>query len=157
MRDKNRHLFIKDYSTCSMYQHLFKKDYSMTCPNIGLHNFANLNRTKMDQQLKEKIIAEYLTGEFSFRYLGTKYGINYIKIHRWVEKYKGKSTPSAKTRKATKEKVPDEDKDLPNDVKQLQSELRKSKLYNKLLEAMLDIGKEQYNLDLRKKAGTKRS
>ncbi|MBK9292803.1 MAG: hypothetical protein IPM52_14440 [Bacteroidetes bacterium] len=40
--------------------------------------------------------------------------------------------------------------DLPKEVKLLQHELRQARLYNKLLEALVDIGKEQYGIDLRK-------
>ncbi|MBK9291968.1 MAG: hypothetical protein IPM52_10125 [Bacteroidetes bacterium] len=47
--------------------------------------------------------------------------------------------------------------DLPKEVKLLQHELRQARLYNKLLEALVDIGKEQYGIDLRKKHGTKQS
>jgi hypothetical protein len=49
------------------------------------------------------------------------------------------------------------DEDLPREVKQLQEELRQARLYNKLLEALVDIGKEKYGIDLRKKNGTKQS
>jgi hypothetical protein len=35
--------------------------------------------------------------------------------------------------------------------------LRQARLYNKLLEALVDIGKEKYGIDLRKKNGTKQS
>lgn len=45
---------------------------------------------------------------------------------------------------------------LPSDVKQLQEELRKARLHNKLLNAMIDIAEEQLNVDIRKKSGTKR-
>jgi hypothetical protein len=48
-------------------------------------------------------------------------------------------------------------KELPEDVRLLQDQLRMANLKNQLLEAMLDIGKEQYGLDLRKKSGTKPS
>jgi hypothetical protein len=37
----------------------------------------------------------------------------------------------------------------------MQEELRQARLYNKLLEALVDIGKEKYGIDLRKNNGTK--
>jgi len=40
-------------------------------------------------------------------------------------------------------------------VKQLQEELRKAKLHNKLLNAIIDIAEEQLKIDIRKKSGTK--
>ena len=45
--------------------------------------------------------------------------------------------------------------ELPTDVKQLQEELRKAKLHNKLLNAIIDIAEEQLKIDIRKKSGTK--
>jgi len=50
----------------------------------------------------------------------------------------------------------EESKQLPTDVKLLQEELRKSKLHNKLLNAIIDIAEEQLKIDIRKKSGTKR-
>jgi len=101
---------------------------------------------------KEAIIADYLTGNSSYRKLGIKYGIDFRLIHSWVMKYQGKKrkyTPKLKEQKA-------EDTPLSNEVKQLQQELRKTQLHNKLLNAMIDIAEDQLKIDIRKKSGTKR-
>lgn len=101
---------------------------------------------------KEAIIAEYLTGSFSYRKLGIKYGIHFQLVHSWVMNYKGKKrvyTPKPKNELL--EEVP-----LSTDVKKLQQELRKSQLHNKLLNAIIDIAEEQLKIDIRKKSGTKR-
>ena len=111
----------------------------------------------MEQIRKEKIIAEYLAGCTSYRKLQDKYGTNFRNIQRWVQQFKGNCIYLGRTQKPIAKENPEVEDNLPNDVKQLQTELRKMKLHNNLLEALLDIGKEQYNLDLRKKAGTKRS
>jgi transposase-like protein len=110
------------------------------------------NRTKTEQE-EEAIIAEYLTGQTSYRELEKKHGIDFRVIHSWVTKFQGKplrkqkpkiGQPSLKT------------EDSPTDVKQLQEELRKAKLYNELLNAMIDIAEDQLKIDIRKKSGTKR-
>jgi len=111
----------------------------------------------MDQITKEKIIAEYLVGGTTYRKLQAKYGTNFRNIQRWVQQFKGNNIYFRKPRKPIIEEIPEVEENLPKDVKQLQTDLRKIQLHNKLLEALLDIGKEQYNLDLRKKTGTKRS
>jgi len=100
---------------------------------------------------KEAIIAEYLTGDYSYRQLGAKYGIDFRKIHYWVKKYKGKIKPQKKVVK----------KDEPvtvssTEVKQLQAELRKAKLHNEVLEEMLKLSEQLTGIELRKKFGTKR-
>jgi|SRR3989338_9143735 len=102
------------------------------------------------QALKEAIITEYLTAEISYRKLGEKYGIDFRLIHSWVMKYQGKM-------KIPKPKIEDQEEvKLPTDVKQLQAELRKAQLHNKLLNAIIDIAEDQLKIDIRKKSGTKR-
>jgi len=107
-----------------------------------------------DQDLKEQVIADYLSGGGSFRQLQAKYGADYRSIHRWVKEFKDSNIPNLKSSKRNNVDPID---DLPKDIKQLQDALRQAKLYNKLLEALVDIGKEKYGIDLRKKNGTKQS
>jgi transposase-like protein len=109
---------------------------------------------KYDQNLKERVIADYLSGGGTYRQLQAKYGISFQLIHQWVQVFKGTNTKPMKPSKQQNVKL---DEDLPKEVKQLREELRQAKLYNKLLEALLDIGKEKYGIDLRKKNGTKQS
>lgn len=101
---------------------------------------------------KEAIIAEYLTGNLSYRKIGIKYGIDFRIVHSWVMKYQGK-VPKIKP-KPKVQKL--EEAPLSNEVKQLQQELRKAQLHNKLLNAIIDIAEEQLKIDIRKKSGTKR-
>ena len=68
---------------------------------------------------KEAIIAEYLLGNFSYRQLGLKHGIDFRMIHSWVTKFKGK--PMRKSKPVIKN---EELEQLPTDVKLLQEELR---------------------------------
>ncbi len=100
---------------------------------------------------KEAIIAEYLSGNTTYRKLGSKYGIDFRILHSWVMKYQGKHSGVAKKSKTEQ----GEQAALPTDVKQLQSELRKAQLHNKLLNAMIDIAEDQLKIDIRKKSGTK--
>ena len=105
-------------------------------------------------QEQEVIVAEYLTGELSFRKLGQKHGVDFRVIHHWVSQFQGKivTKKKSKEKKQAEQTVQD---DLPTDVKQLQEELRKVKLHNKLLNAMIDIAEDQLKIDIRKKSGTK--
>lgn len=109
---------------------------------------------KYEQNLKEQVISDYLSGGGSYRQLQAKYGVDYRRIHQWVQSFKGLNPRQIKPSKQVNVKL---DEDLPKDVKLLQDELRKIKLHNKLLEALVDIGKEKYGIDLRKKNGTKQS
>lgn len=102
---------------------------------------------------REAIIAEYLMGDITYRKLGAKYRIDFRRIHSWVMKYQGKSVKPSKPK--IKQEAPVEDEELPTDVRQLQKELRKAKLHNKLLNAIIDIAEGQLKIDIRKKSGTK--
>ena len=108
------------------------------------------DKTVQDQ---EAIIAEYLLGDSTYRKLGTKHGVDFRVIHHWVSKFQGKEVKKVKPKSKLNQEVPQEE--LPTDVKQLQEELRKAKLHNKLLNAIIDIAEEQLKIDIRKKSGTK--
>ncbi len=105
-------------------------------------------------QLKESIIAEYLSTGLIFRKLCSKYGVNFPNIHRWVMQYQGRMKKSA-TRKRTKAIADLAKEALPTDVKQLQSELRKARLLNEVLTEVINIAQEELGLPIRKKSGTK--
>jgi transposase-like protein len=103
---------------------------------------------------KENIISEYLTTEITYRALGEKSGVDFRTIHQWVRIFQGK----VKYRKKDKKQeltVEESTEQLPTDINQLREELRKAKLHNKLLNAMIDIAEEQLKIDIRKKSGTK--
>ena len=74
-----------------------------------------------EQELKETIIAEYLSTGISYRELGAKYGMNFCNLHRCVMQYQGR------IKKPTKNKsikpIGDLTKEsLPTDVKEHQAE-----------------------------------
>ena len=98
---------------------------------------------------REKIIAEYLTFNISYRALGKKHGVPSRSICDWVMKYQGRLPSWSEKEKRRKEKK------LSNDVKVLQNALRKSELKSELLEEMLSLSEEHTGIALRKKFGTK--
>jgi transposase-like protein len=104
---------------------------------------------------QEAIIAEYLTGSIGYRKLGVKHGINFRRIHLWVMKFQGRTLKKPKAI-SSNHPVSKQERPLPTNVKQLQEELRRAKLYNELLNAMMDIAEDRLKIDIRKKSGTKR-
>lgn len=112
----------------------------------------------MDRLKKqEQIIREYIAGGVTTRTLGSKYGYCFGYVAKLVRTYyremgKSKLQLLQASKLAVQEKAA-----LPTDVKQLQEELRLSRLKVCLLEAMIDISDEQFGTDIRKKAGTRRS
>ena len=123
----------------------------MYCPEIGLHfkSVKRMKKTLKTEEEKDAIVAEYLMGELSYRSLGKKHGIDFRIIHLWVNEFKGISMPKTKKQNVLKEQV------VPSDIKTLQEELRKAKLHNELLNAMIDIAEDQLKISIRKKSGAK--
>ena len=102
---------------------------------------------------REAIIAEYLTGEITFRQLEAKHGVDFRTIHYWVSNYKGKIKPKAKLPKSS---LQSQVAPVSADVKKLQAELRKAKLHAEVLEEMLKLSEDLTGIELRKKFGAKR-
>ena len=102
-------------------------------------------------QEQEAILAEYLLGDTTYRKLGVKHGVDFRAIHRWVTTFQGK--PVRKTKPKIKPNADLPLEGLPTDVKQLQEELRKAKLHNQLLNAIIDIAEDQLKIDIREYSG----
>jgi len=111
----------------------------------------------MDRQnnQKEAIIAEYLRGGITYRELSAKYGIKHQTIHWWVQEFQGKKRIRKPAVKKFTVEISHDETPLPSEVKDLQRELRKAQLHNKLLNAMIDIAEEQLHINIRKKSGAR--
>src|SRR5258708_17930604 len=119
------------------------------------------------EKRKDEVIEEYLRGGVTLREMGHKYGINVRTIHRWVKEGEVLIGPAegakGRARRALVLKEPDvvskgavrEAASL-SEVRRLRKELEEVRLYNKLLNAMIDIAEEQMGIPIRKKPGARR-
>lgn len=105
---------------------------------------------------KEEIVAEYLKGGVTLRGLERKWGVNFRSIHRWVKECEGAKGPEEEAKGKARRALVVKETELPSEVKRLQKELEEARLYNKLLNAMIDIAEEQFEIPIRKKRGAKR-
>jgi transposase len=112
---------------------------------------------KVDPRIREAIVVDYLSSGSSLREMEVKYGHSYAIIGRWVKRYKDQSGTQELVRKAQEAAAAQSNQAVSQEVKDLQDQLRMANLKNELLEALLQIGKEQFGLDLRKKPGPKQS
>ena len=107
------------------------------------------------RQRKREVVEEYLRGGVSLRELGVKYGINFRTIHRWVKEAEAglsaEEVESGKARRALAVRQGE----VPEEVRRLRKELEEARLYNELLNAMIDIAEEQFEIPIRKKRGAK--
>lgn len=110
------------------------------------------------RKTKEEIVAEYLTGNYTYRELGLKYNIPFRSICDWVLEYQGRKPSWREKMKRKREKVSGTpEQELPKELKLLQHELRKQQLHNKLLEEIIRIGGMETGIDWKKKFGTRQS
>ena len=103
-------------------------------------------------QEKESIVAEYLLGNHTYRQLGKKHNIDFIIIHSWVIKFKGKSKPSSTK---VNPPLPESGSNKSAEVLQLEEALRKEKLRNELLNGIIDIAEKELKISIRKKSDTR--
>ena len=115
-------------------------------------------------------MTEYLAGEVSYREVGIRYGISSSTLNRWVKEHRSGKVAGTEAEKEAIERVAAGlacgRKDVPGtregvlvetgEMGRLKRELHEARLYNKLLEAMIDIAEEQMGVVIRKKRGAKR-
>lgn len=116
-----------------------------------------MKRKKVEKSIREAIVAEYLAGGVSLRDLSEKYGYSYAIIGVWVKASKDLPHVIALAEKLKESSLEPVGQVSFEEYTVLEDQLRMANLKNQILEAMLDIGKEQYGIDLRKKSGTKQS
>jgi transposase-like protein len=120
----------------------------------------------MRDKRKEELVAEYLAGEMSYREMEDRYGVSASTLQRWVKASGSEAARRAKVARAAEAagvKIEHElgseraeEKDPAAEVKRLRGELRKAELHNKLLNAMIDIAEERFEIPIRKKHGARR-
>lgn len=93
----------------------------------------------------------------TLRELERKYDVSSSTIHRWVKEYERAEGPKQDTRgQEVWRALVVKDAELSTDVRRLRKELEEARLYNKLLNAMIDIAEERFEIPIRKKPGAKR-
>ena len=115
-----------------------------------------------DVKFKSRIITEYLKGDKSFAMLGRQYNLNAGIISRWVRIARDGRPSKEKRKKITKftgmkEGLSKTLEELQQENRALKKSLEDEQLKNLILEKVLEIGKRDYNIDLRKKYEAKRS
>lgn len=105
------------------------------------------------------MVAEYLRGGVTLRELERRHGVSFSTIHRWVKAYEraeGRNEEVGAGQQEVWRALVEKDARLTTDVRRLRRELEEARLHNKLLNAMIDIAEEQFEVPIRKKSGAKR-
>ena len=109
------------------------------------------------EEVRQRVIMEYLAGDVSLRTLAMRYNYNHNLIYRWIMahhrlKKKGKLLNQLPVVRSLPMPEP-----MSTDVGWLQEELRLSRIRVLLLEATIDISDEQFGTSMRKKVGARQS
>lgn len=108
----------------------------------------------LSAEKKALIVKEYLYGNVGYSTLAKKYDVSITSIHKWVRKsiHSKVENPSKPIESIH---ISGQEEPLSTDVNELQKQLKAALLENELLNAMIDIAKEQLKIDIRKKSGSK--
>lgn len=115
-----------------------------------------------DPVFKMKVILAVLKENLGYAEAAQLFEItNESTVRGWVKNYKGNSLPLTidyKSIMPTKEQEPEKsNEELTLELQALKKELAQEKLRNKVLNTLIDYSEEEFNIDIRKKRGTKRS
>ena len=123
------------------------------------------SNSKYPKALKRKIAQEYLAGKFSYSVAAEEYGLangsvvkEFVKWYRknhYLESMENDEEPKKKNpeSKKTKELTTKE----AARIQELEKELAAVKLKVVGLEALIDTAEQEFQINIRKKSGTKRS
>ncbi|MCW4047492.1 MAG: hypothetical protein NWE99_08035 [Candidatus Bathyarchaeota archaeon] len=115
----------------------------------------------MPDEIKLKVVQEYLNTDVTQKELKAKYGFGGNNcILNWMRKF-GLNSPDKhqvqlqQTMTKESQKTPRE-RELEQKVKQLEKELEHEKLRTLALDTMINIAERELNIPIRKKSGAKR-
>lgn len=114
-----------------------------------------------NEAFRRRVVSEVLSGSITKEEARIRYGIGgNSTILDWMRKFAG-----VKMRSAGVDPLPmlqameteESKEELKDKIKQLEAKLKYAELKGRAYEIMVDIAKEQYNLDLEKKSGARQS
>lgn len=119
-------------------------------------------QNRYPNDLKRKIAQEYLSGRFSYAVAAEEYGLRDKSVVRefvkWFRRNSELSVTNTEMSMTKKRRIPDDPatQDAEKRIKELEEQLKLSKLKVELLETMIDIAEDQLKIDIRKKSGSQR-
>jgi len=121
---------------------------------------ANIRKIKKVRKyaddFKRRLVAEYESGGYSVYELERLYGVTNRTIYNWIYKYSTfnkKGYRVVEHKQSSGKKV----KDLENRIKELESVIGRKQIKIDLLETMIDVAKDELDIDIKKKYSTLQS
>ncbi|MBK9164433.1 MAG: helix-turn-helix domain-containing protein [Acidobacteria bacterium] len=105
---------------------------------------------KQDEEMRREAVERYGRGGVSMRELARIYRVSVSTVHRWI---RGREAGGGS---ATGSSAGSGHGSGSAEVRRLRKELEEARLYNELLNAMIDIAEDRFEVPIRKKPGAKR-
>ena len=122
-----------------------------------LKNGKRIRRRRVfSEDFKLKIIKSYESGEYSVPELEKIYDINNVSIYKWIYQYSRYNEKNIKVVEL-KDSQLNKIKELEERNKELERALGQKQMSLDYLEKMIELAKEQYNIDIKKNSNTPQS
>lgn len=114
------------------------------------------NRVRFTEEFKRKIVEDFEKGIMSVCQMERHYGISNQAIYSWIYKY---STYNEKNIRIVemKDSHSNKVKELEQKVKELEQAVGQKQINIDYLEKMIELAKDQYDIDIKKNFNTPRS
>ena len=113
-------------------------------------------RRKYSEEFKKRIVADFESGKYSVPQLERLHGVGNPTIYRWIYKFSTfneKGFRIVEMKDSSSKKM----KDLEARVKELESVVGRKQIMIDYLEKMMEIAKEELDIDIKKNFGTPQS
>lgn len=120
-------------------------------------NVRKLNKQRrFSEQIKRRAVADFRSGKHTVLELSKLYHCHHQTIYNWIYKYSPADSPKinvVEMSDSTDKKV----KDLHDKIAQLERALGQKQIKVDFYEKMLELAKDQYDLDLKKSSSSTQS
>jgi len=121
---------------------------------------ANLQKIRKSRRyseaFKKQLVADFESGKFSVLELSKLHGVHFQSIYHWIYKYSHFNTQGyriVEKRDSSSKKV----KELEAKIKELEQIVGKKQIMIDYLEKMMEIAKDELNIDIKKNYNTSQS
>jgi transposase-like protein len=123
---------------------------------MGIKKVEINSRRIFNEEFKKARIKEYESGKFTVKEIGRLFGIQTALIYRWIYKYSvynKKSVKIVEMNESSTSKL----KGLELRIKELEQIVGQKQLKIDYLEKMIELAKEELDIDIKKNSGTLQS
>ena len=109
-------------------------------------------------EFRTLVVQDYLTGNLSYGQIVKKYGLrDREQIKWWVRYYRQNTDLPIVSLPPMTEAEKQEKQALEKRIRELEARLKEAQLKGLALDTMIDVAEEMFDIDIRKKPGTKQS